>query len=268
MHQNYLRVFVQAEGENREAIRSRLASIGYNLEKSPSHVPGIVMEKRGLDNPDEEEQQLLGAFPDQSFLRVYDYGRAMGADAPPTIDYISIAFKGGREGLDSVRVFQAYLLKEHQLKIDMGDIEAAENFRLLEGLISGLSLLLMVFSAIAVILFVSNVVTSYLDRQKRSIGTLKAFGLTDNFIIRLFVGISTTLILSGFLLGALLSYLLGSGISLFVELGEGAEQLEFVQWPFPWLFLGFVVLPAGLISGILYVRLLGKTPGDLVYERD
>lgn len=265
-HQDYLRVFVPITPEEEGDYAERFKALGYHQEQSASHVEGVIMEKLGIQDAAMEQKLLQNEFPGKQLEQVYEYGRVaiQGQPGQLTTEYITIAF----DRLDSVRAFQSYLAEQHQLKIDMRDIEAADNFRLLQSLIGGLSILLMGFSGIAVILFVSNVVTSYLDKQRRSLGTLKAFGLSDAFIIRLYSGISIALILSGFLVGLIFSYPIGCVVASLLELGSAGDQMDFIQWPIYWLVLGFVILPAGLIAGILYIRLRGRSPGDLVYERE
>jgi cell division protein FtsX len=263
-HQNYFRVFVQESEDDGDRLEQQMRSMGYHSVESASHVPGFVMEKLGVASVEQAEKDLQAQLQNKKFLRVYDIGRSMDHPFPLTIDYVSIAF----ETLDSIRAFQSYLLEKHKLKIDMDVIEAKENFRLFEGLISGLSWLLIVFCVFTVVILVLNVVTSHLDKQKRSIGTLKAFGLPDRFIIQLFCGISIVLILAAFLVGFLLASLSGSLVTGLFELQTGSEPLRYQSWSFFLLLFCFVGLPAGFIAGRLYFSLRKKSPGDMVYERD
>ena len=56
----------------------------------------------------------------------------------------------------------------------------------------------MIFALFSIILFIVNVLISHLNSNKRSLGTLKAFGLSNNLILILYSGITLFLIIVSF----------------------------------------------------------------------
>ena len=91
-------------------------------------------------------------------------------------DFLSINLTG----LDYVRSLRDYIRKNHKLEIDITDILNKENYNLVAALTFILSLVLIGLSILSMWLFVSNLISSHLDKIKMNLGTFKAFGLDNN----------------------------------------------------------------------------------------
>ena len=90
---------------------------------------------------------------------------------------------------DDVLIFSEYLKNEFGIRLEESKMEAKKNFAFFNVLSRLLSFALVAFSIISIIFFILNLLLAHINRNKRNLGTLKAFGLANKHIILLYVGI-------------------------------------------------------------------------------
>ena len=159
----------------------------------------------------------------------------------------------------------------HLLEIDMRIIESKKNFDLFKKLADLLSFALIAFSILSLVLYITNLIVSHISKNKKNLGTLKAFGLSNNNIILIYSSISIVLIAISFVLSMIISELAGNTLIKLIancfKIGD-ASSLSYVSYPIHWLAAFFIVLPAIAIYLKLWWQLRKSTPGDLIYGRE
>jgi len=159
--------------------------------------------------------------------------------------------------LDSINRLENILAKQ-EIEIDMREIKSKENFNIISKMTFFISIFLLFFSLLCVTLFSGNIISHYLDSLKQSIGTLKAFGLSNKILIIIYQRIFITFLLLSIFSGLLLSWLLSS---MFFDLNFWSNYLYLLSFVFLIIFFN-----------VVYFRLQGKkilieTPGNLIYCR-
>ncbi len=213
----------------------------------------------------EIEHRILDKYRDRGVQRVYNYDESLrGLDGELGIDNgISIHFTS----LDSIRSFESYMIGEWELQIEMTQVIQKENFNSVSTLANILTLALMLFSIISIVIFIVNMMQSYFQKVKRNLGTFKAFGISTNELIRVYLTIIMGIVFTALALalGAtwsieLLLMLLG------ITKDGGAPHL--ILWNFNTLLAIIVILACTVISVLVVMqRLLRQTPGNLIYDR-
>ena len=203
-------------------------------------------------------------------LRVYELDR-IPSDfniANKKRDYLTVSFNS----LDSIKPFQAYMLEKFKLTIDMNTIESKENFKFFDKLATMLSLSLILFSIISISFFVTNIIISHIEKNKKNLGTLKAFGLSNRIIIPMYSLISGVIILFAFMFGYIMITIIGQPLlSLLYKvtgLNTSDNSVNFQLYSFIILLSIFTILPVLFVYFKLKSNLKNSTPGDLIYERN
>ncbi|GEM_PF-1507867 len=173
--------------------------------------------------------------------------------------------------LDSISSFSEFMAREFELEVDLNDIESARNFSVFSNISAILSLVLTLFSITIIIYIISKTIIDHIDRNAASLGTLKAFGLSNGNIIAVYSSIALITILAVFTLSFLLAYTLGKSIcTLFFgeELVQGVISTDLftldLEWKYPFIF---IFIPLIVIAGLIQSKIKGRTPGDLIYGR-
>lgn len=262
-HQKYLRVFIP----NLDGKPSGLDTLKL-ITKTETFIQGITLDLYSTNvDFSHEYNRIKASYPEA--MRIYDLDKVSPENTnDQLVDKISFSFSS----LDSITAFQEYLLNEHQLEVDMSTIKDKENFNFFNKLTKLLSFTLISFSIGTIVMFVTNLILTHLERNKKNLGTLKAFGLTNHYIVIIYTGISIALIAVAFFSGYVLSLysgdLLVERILHIFKIGTDTKSLRFESYPILTLLLLFLVLPTAMIYLRLLSNLNKKTPGDLIYERD
>lgn len=256
-HNNYLRVYLPDLTELPELLTQK----GYERQDRESYCKGIVAIKNGVESPEAEYKELEAALGKDKVMRTYDYSRISAeAVGTPRADYLSFSFND----LEKVRAFAEWLSNKSdgKIEVDMDTIEAKENFNLFQVLISILSIALTLLSIFLAISFISNIVASHQEKNKKNIGTLKAFGLSNKYISYMYFAISGLLTSSAAIIGFFASWGLGLvGIKLF------NKSMNYIIFPLYYYLLGMTLILV-ILKFVISRKLKNKTPGDLIYERD
>ena len=193
-----------------------------------------------------------------------------------SLDKELFVFQFQSDKLASVDKFNSFLKSETEfdgktLEIDMSIIESKKNFDLFNKLANLLSIALIFFSIFSIVLYITNLIVSHISKNKMNLGTLKAFGLSNNNIILIYSSISITLITISFVISLFLSTLAGNLLIFllaeYFAIGD-ASSLNYVSYPIYSLVSFFIILPSVFIYLKLSFELKDNTPGDLIYGRE
>lgn len=206
----------------------------------------------------------------KELIRVFTHNFPYQQQENIRADYLSISLNN----LDKIRDLRNYLLRKHELEIDISKIEALENYNFITKLTITISIILLVFSTIAIILFVNNLLASYLNSIKSNLGTLFAFGLSSDYLQNVYTSLTFRFILSIFFLSLVLSivfgYLLRGGRLLLRLMGGSPEgnflYFNLLDWR-TWLAVLLIITIIFFSTRKTLKKALNHTPGDLIYKR-
>ena len=174
---------------------------------------------------------------------------------------------------DDVLKFNEWYKKTCGFSIEESKIEAKRNFGFFNHLSTLLSWALIAFSIISIVFFVINLLLAHINKNKRNLGTLKAFGLPNKNIVSLYSSITFVLVFSSCLISYLLSSIFGQAILqayIYIAKIDSTNYITKVVFEnndFLTTILSFVIIPTIIIL-IRIIKYLHKiTPGDLIYGR-
>jgi uncharacterized membrane protein YidH (DUF202 family) len=205
---------------------------------------------------------------DEKIWRVYTF-KTYPVYEYSNFDFLAINFTD----LSQVRSFKDYFFKTYNLRIDIAQIEAKENYNYVTKITLIISFILIIFSVLVISMFVSNLLSRHLDKIRPNIGTFKAFGLSNNALLEIYLTLTFWFIVSAMSLAYLFSAIFGGlgGIRLGLALvnatiESGETYFDIVN---VWLLTAVLMVLFSSITVVYLVanRILRKTPGDLIYNR-
>ena len=207
-------------------------------------------------------KKILAAFPQDKVVRIYKYD---SSDHELSMsNFVSVNFSN----LDSIRAFEHYAKDNFNVQIEMSQVNAKENFNAVSVMANILSLAMIVFSIICIIMFIVNMLQSYFQKVKRNLGTFKAFGMSSDELIRVYVLILLAIVVSAIVMALAVSWLIQLLLPLFGIMKDG-EFNYLSLWSLKTLLcVVIVVIATWFTVRIVMHRLLRQTPGDLIYDRD
>lgn len=244
----------------------------YDLSHKTGYLVGMGLDPKPQESDLREiyaRIQADGAFSDFDFLRCFATQFNLFT-REEEFDNLNINF----DNLDRIREFRAYCKKEFDLEIDMAQVEARENFNFVSKLTYTISLILIGFSVLSICLFLSAVFRRHLDKIRRNIGTFKAFGLDNRTLISTYLNMIIGFLAVSILGSLVIAWIFGSlgGIRLLLwifqsELERGQQYFELMNG---WTLVAILAI-MGISFVVLYSlasKILSRTPGDLLYDRD
>lgn len=221
-------------------------------------------------------------FDTGSIFRFFDYTGVTEKLESSKYDDLSVYF----EKLDSIAAFKDYLYARADLKnnanaivMDDGKVKEKENYLFLSKVTNIISTLLVIFSTLAVCLFIFNLLKSHLSKVKMNIGTFKAIGLTDKESQSIYFKIIIFFIAASAAVSFLLAAIFGNIINLAFAGPKGQDDninyfklLDFTEPGstvnyITLLTIAIVFFSTALMSRQTIRGILSKTPGDLIYNR-
>lgn len=163
--------------------------------------------------------------------------------------------------LDKVSLLQNHLKTEYGFSISLHDVKSKENFAKVAQMAMSTSFIIIILSLSSIMLFLYHILESHISKIKKSIGTLKAFGLSNEMIIRSYSVICGKLFIYSSFIALLLLFL-----------------IQIITYQTSWNILSVystMILTTWLLSfiaififcGKILRHMLNKTPGDLIYKR-
>lgn len=197
--------------------------------------------------------------------RYYDYLFGTGYRMKP--DYVSVMFNS----LEKVKEFQQWSKNNFNIRIDMAQIEAKENFNRFNNLATLLCWAIVVIAVLFVLIFLSSLINCHFQKISKNLGTIMAFGLDKKDIMFIYLIVSIGLISISLMTSALLLYAIQS-LLLFFNIGYelSGTILPYFNMTDFWVlsFIGGILLLSAVTTLWIMNRKLHFTPGDLIYERN
>ena len=181
----------------------------------------------------------------------------------PESEYISVNFTS----LDSIRAFEKYAKENFNVRIEMSQVNAKENFNDVSLMANILSWAMVVFSIVCIVMFIINMLQSYFQKVKKNIGTFKAFGISSSEMIGVYVAILVLIVFSAMIMALAFVWGLELILPLLGVLKEG-EYSYLALWSGKTFWAMTIVMLSTIITVyVVMSKLLSKTPGDLIYDR-
>ena len=164
--------------------------------------------------------------------------------------------------LSRIKEFRDYFKDKFDVFISLAQVESRDNFYLISRLANMFIYLLVIFSSFSILLYLQNIIKNHLEKIKPNLGTLKAFGLSDNRIGKLYLNIVSVY------------FLRASAVAFIVLIIYKLLQVAFGWNLYFKLFDIRILLIWAVIFAALYFffrslvsKILFKSPGDLIYGR-
>jgi hypothetical protein len=172
------------------------------------------------------------------------------------------------QDLGKIKEFQTWAKDDFNIRIDMAQIEAKENFKTFQLLSLFLSSALILISILFIIIFLYFLINAHFQKISKNLGTIMAFGLDNNNIIKIYLLVFIRLVLYGLIPA---SITLASVQLLFHFLKIVRDNgMPYINMNDIWIYtvlLGIIVLSI-IATYIIMGKKLKSTPGDLIYERN
>lgn len=213
-------------------------------------------------------------------IRILDYNIGSSGEKEYKNDYLCINFKAG--GLDKIEDLAKFVSKNSTfnsgeegqasniMEVDAGTVKEKKNFDYISKMTRLISTLLIIFSILAISLFISNLLKTHLNKVKMNIGTYKAFGLSDKESKSIYLEIMLRFIVIGLTISFIIAYIIGSLIGKWFESNlriEDQAQYFLLFANQTYILLAIIILVTIMVSYFNINRILSKTPGDLIYNR-
>ena len=207
----------------------------------------------------------------------YEYDAIQKIGQP---DFVSVSLSN----LDSITSLKAYLdtfqsyknfknKEKRVINIDISKVENLNNLNFISRLTRLLSIFLLAFSIFSIILFLVNIINTHFEKIKQNIGTLKAFGLSNSHLIRNYILIYISIILSASLVAFVFAAALGElGVANLIfnlldySLESGESCFDLLNLNGILAFLSIILISIVVVYFKLR-KILLSTPGDLIFER-
>lgn len=216
------------------------------------------------------EHSLTEGFKEQGVVRVYSYdtdkekkNEDENSSARTDDDIISVHFNR----LDSIRAFEHFVKDKTELQIEMTQVNSKLNFSAVSTMANYLTIALLLFSIISISIFVVNMMQSYFQKVKRNLGTFKAFGISTNELIKVYITIIIGIVLLALGIALAFVWLIELLLPLLGCLKDG-EFSYLILWNMKTLWAIIIILVSTGVTVFWVMRnQLRRTPGDLVYDR-
>ena len=177
----------------------------------------------------------------------------------PSPDHFAFQFNN----LDKIRPFKDGMLADFDIDVSMQQIESAENFSLVSTLTFTTSLVLFGFALLSIGFYISSLIRSHLNKISANLGTMKAFGLRNVILTRVYIAIIGIFCIA--------SAFISMGVAILIQMGIRTGSLKF---EIDVLNLKVILALVVIVLLCLYLtyksttKILGNTPGDLIYKRN
>jgi hypothetical protein len=180
---------------------------------------------------------------------------------------------------------EVYKISNSKIKLDMAKIERIKNYKIVESITIMLSGFLIFFSILIITILLSNILSNHLNKIKKNIGLLMAFGVSTKVIYQC---IMATFIVATLIGGLGLSYVVGDMMHLnkiIFEWKTGFILPKFTGFNISWAYISdsYIILKyltnptiitIVLMLGFNFLRfnfiinqIFKETPGNLIYDK-
>ena len=244
-----LQVFEDTETDNMRPWRNGIMCI---ISVGSEQLPRDVYQ--GIAN------KLAEKFDEESVNRVHKYNVSDCSYTKGT--FISVEFKDQSH----IRDFELFA-KDYTVQLEMSKVASMENFNAVTVIAWILSSAMVVFSIVCIIMFLVNMLQSYFQKVQRNLGTFKAFGMNTRELTQVYIIILIAIVMVAVIMALMITWAIQVALPLMGVEKEGFNYLSL------WNSTTYIATAVILISTILTVivvmtRMLTRTPGDLIYDRN
>lgn len=175
-------------------------------------------------------------------------------------DQFYLAFQFSK--LERIRDFQDFVEQKYKVELNMEQVIMKENFAVVANFALFLIFMLIFFSCISIIFFLMNVANNHIDKISKTLGTLKANGVSNAFLMRVYLKAFGALLAAAYAVTILASILVFLLDSFFLR----TEMISLFSWEASVILLSIGVVNLLVIWKTIEKK-LKKSPGDLVYGR-
>ncbi|MBQ8170174.1 MAG: ABC transporter permease [Bacteroidales bacterium] len=206
-------------------------------------------------------REVIKKYGSKDVHRVFEY--EFSDETLTHKSYISVYF----EDLDKLRDFEKYVYDTFEVKIEMAQVNAKENFNAVSVMGNILSWVIIVFAIICIILFIVNLLQSYFQKVKRNLGTFKAFGFSNRNLISIYMLIMAAIIFGALSISVTATWLVQGLLHVCGILKDGIFDY-LLLWSHKTVSCIAIIMFAAVCTVYFVMRnLLKATPGDLIYDR-
>lgn len=204
---------------------------------------------------------VTAAYKENDVHRVFEYD--FSEQSRPYKAFISVHFKD----LHKLRDFEAYVRTNFNVKVEMTQINAKENFNAVSIMGNVLSWGIIVLAIVCIILFIVNLLQSYFQKVKRNLGTFKAFGISNARLISVYVLIMAVLVMASICMSVSVTWIVQGVMHACGILKDGFFDY-LVLWNYKTVTSIVIIIVAAIVTVYTVMhKLLKATPGDLIYDR-
>lgn len=181
-------------------------------------------------------------------------------------DYIAINFND----LSKVDKFAEVFSADSGIKLEMAKIEQMKNYNFVSKLTRIMSIILIGFSVLMINIFLSNILSTHLNKIKMNIGTFKAFGID---IKRIYLGMMYIFVLLPLTFSILIASIMGYAGAVYFLINVlspfTVERNLYFDLFDSYTLLSVIVLVVVNYTAfsIIINRIFKMSPGDLIYDR-
>lgn len=126
---------------------------------------------------------------------------------------------------------------------------------------------MIVFAVVCIILFIVNLLQSYFQKVKRNLGTFKAFGISNQELITVYVLIMIATTIAAIIIALIVSLFIQELLPLLGVLKDG--KYAFLSlWSAKTIYSIAIIIIASIVTVYIVMhKLLKSSPGDLIYDR-
>ena len=261
-------VFIHSNLDSLSMLNS-LKQIGIeypNLSSSDNHLKGWCFTIKNFnDSTNSLLTKKMGSLKPE---KIYNYISHIDLSSKNEIVDDASKMMFVFNNLDSVKQFQEYMFNQYEWNLDMNTVEAKSNFNVISKISNILSFILYTTNVLLIIYVLTSIIFEHIEKNKQSLGTLKAFGLSNYTITIVYSSIAFVISSTIFGLSFILVKLIGSPISSYIIKDLNVKDFIFnINFDFM-VIVRFVLMPVFIIAILIFNKLYNKTPGDLIYERD
>lgn len=182
-------------------------------------------------------------------------------------DFIAVNFND----LGNVERFAEKFAEDAEITLEMSKIEQMKNYNFVSKLTTIMSLILIGFSVLMINIFLSNILSTHLNKIKMNIGTFKAFGID---IKRIYLGMMYIYVLLPLVFALIVAGLLGyfGFVYFIINIMSPFEVERNLYFD---LFNKYTLISVVVMAVVNYYafsmiinRIFKQTPGDLIYDRN
>lgn len=245
----------------------RIIEAGDYYESMRSWKPGtILMISIGDGNTplqtfQEIANKVIAHFPDETQVcRVFRLDTEHTTSPHGTS--LSVVFKS----LNHISEFEEFA-KTHGIQLELELVHSKQNFNAVTVMAGILSAAMVIFSIICIIMFIVNMLQSYFQKVKRNVGTFKAFGMNGEELIHVYVLLLITIVCIAVIIALGLTWGIQCLLPILNIHKNGTNYLS--VWNMTTYIAATVIIVSTVTTVIIVMtRLLSKTPGDLIYDRN